>query len=151
MSKSARPATGDDATMNTPQHQPAPTVWPTLQARDAHALIEFLVDTLGFRKTLVVDGGDGQVAHAQLDWPEGGGIMLGSHKPHSEWSVTPGTCGMYVVTADVDGLYRRVKDAGTKIVRELADQDYGNREFAVADPEGNLWSFGPYPGEPPAA
>lgn len=26
----------------------------------------------------------------------------------------------------------------------LTDQDYGSREFAVADPEGNLWSFGTY-------
>lgn len=141
--------------MNTPQHTPqdipAPTVWPTLQARDAHALIEFLVDTLGFRKTLLVDGGDGQVAHAQLDWPEGGGIMLGSYKPDAAWSLTPGTCGMYVVTADVDGLYRRVVDAGAEIFQELVDQDYGNREFAVADPEGNLWSFGYYPGELPPA
>lgn len=25
--------------------------------------------------------------------------------------------------------------------------DYGSREFAVRDPEGNLWSFGSYAGE----
>jgi uncharacterized glyoxalase superfamily protein PhnB len=29
-------------------------------------------------------------------------------------------------------------------VRELTDQDYGSREFAARDPEGNLWSFGTY-------
>ncbi len=27
---------------------PTPQVWPTLRARDARALIRFLVDTLGF-------------------------------------------------------------------------------------------------------
>ena len=27
---------------------------------------------------------------------------------------------------------------------ELADQDYGSRDFAVRDPEGNIWSFGTY-------
>ncbi len=27
---------------------------------------------------------------------------------------------------------------------ELVDQDYGNREFAVRDPEGHTWSFGTY-------
>jgi uncharacterized glyoxalase superfamily protein PhnB len=128
---------------------PAPTVWPTLQAHDAHALIDYLVNTVGFVKTAVYEDGD-KVAHAQLDWPEGGGIMLGSHKPDGEWSREPGTFGAYVVTDRVDQLYAQVKDAGAKVIRELADQDYGNREFAIADPEGNLWSFGPYRGEPRA-
>lgn len=133
--------------MNTPENAPPPTVWPTLQARDAHALIDFLVDTFGFRKAAVYADGD-QVAHAELAWPEGGGIMLGSHKPDAEWSREPGTCGTYVVTDQVDALYKRVIDSGATIMRELADQDYGNREFAAADPEGNLWSFGPYRGAP---
>ena len=137
--------------MNTTETKtaPAPTVWPTLQAHDAHALIDFLVDTVGFLKTAVYEDGD-KVAHAQLDWPEGGGIMLGSHKPDGEWSREPGTFGAYVVTDRVDELYAQVKDSGAEIIRELADQDYGNREFAIADPEGNLWSFGPYRGEPRA-
>jgi uncharacterized glyoxalase superfamily protein PhnB len=125
---------------------PAPTVWATLQARNAPELIDFLVDTVGFVKTAVYADGD-VVAHAQLDWPEGGGIMLGTHRPRNTWSREPGTAGMYVVTDHVDALYERVKAAGATIVSELADQSYGNREFAIADPEGNLWSFGAYRGE----
>jgi uncharacterized glyoxalase superfamily protein PhnB len=31
---------------------------------------------------------------------------------------------------------------------ELHDTDYGSRDFAVRDPEGNRWSFGTYRGEP---
>ncbi len=27
---------------------------------------------------------------------------------------------------------------------ELTDQDYGSRDFAVRDAEGNVWSFGTY-------
>ncbi|UPK76296.1 VOC family protein [Nocardioidaceae bacterium SCSIO 66511] len=126
---------------------PAATVWPALQARDAHALIDFLVEVVGFEKTAVYEDGD-TVAHAQLDWPEGGGIMMGSYKPEGEWSREPGTFGAYVVTDRVDELYEKVKSAGARITREIADQDYGNREFSIADPEGNLWSFGPYRGEP---
>ena len=90
---------------------PAPTVWPALQARDAHALIEFLVDVVGFEKTAVYEDG-AMVAHAQLDWPEGGGIMMGSHKPGGEWSREPGTFGAYVVTDRVDALYEQVKGKG---------------------------------------
>lgn len=133
--------------MTASETVPAPTVWPALHAADAPALIEFLVDTLGFRKTAVYAEGD-QMLHAQLDWPEGGGVMLGSHQPDNPWSRPPGTAGLYVVTDQVDVLYDRVRQSRATIVRELAEQDYGNREFTIADPEGNLWSFGLYRGEP---
>lgn len=130
-----------------PAQAPAPTVWPTLQARNARALIDWLVDTLGFEETACYEQ-DGSVMHAELAWPEGGGIMLGDHKPGGEWSREPGTFGGYVVTDHVDALYERAKAAGATIVRPIADADYGNREFAVADPDGNLWSFGYYRGAP---
>ena len=58
---------------------PAPNVWPTLRAHHARALIRFLVDAFGFEETVVYGDGD-TVEHAQLSWPEGGGIMLGSHQ-----------------------------------------------------------------------
>lgn len=133
--------------MNTPESTPAPTVWPTLQARDARALIDYLVATVGFVETACYTDG-GRVMHAELAWPEGGGIMLGDHDPDAEWSLRPGSFGAYVVTDDVDGLYDRAVAAGADITRALADQDYGNREFAVRDPEGNQWSFGYYRGAP---
>jgi uncharacterized glyoxalase superfamily protein PhnB len=129
---------------------PPPQVWPTLRARDARALIRFLVDVLGFEETAV--HGDGTVVHhAQLDWPEGGGIMLGSERDDSPWKLPPGTFGAYVVCADPDALHARVSAAGVKILTEPHDTDYGSRDFALVDPEGNLWSFGTYPGEPRAA
>jgi uncharacterized glyoxalase superfamily protein PhnB len=127
---------------------PPPTVWPTLQANDALALIDFYVGTFGFRRTAVYADG-ATVAHAQLDWPEGGGIMLGTHKPDAEWSSKPGTLAAYAVTDHVEDLWRRVRDApGVTVIRPLTSTDYGSQEFAVRDPEGNAWSFGTYRGEP---
>jgi len=41
-----------------------------------------------------------------------------------------------------------VTAAGADIIRKPEDTDYGSREFALRDPEGNLWSFGTYRGEP---
>lgn len=126
----------------------APAVWPTLQAHDAPALIDFLVGTVGFLRTAVYEDGD-RVAHAELDWPEGGAIMLGSYDEKSQvWCLKPGTFGAYVVTDRVDELYRRLSAAGVEIIREIEDQSYGSREFAIADPEGNKWSFGTYRGAP---
>jgi uncharacterized glyoxalase superfamily protein PhnB len=133
--------------MTTP---PPPQVWPTLRARDARALIRFLVDVVGFEETTVHGDGD-RVHHAQLSWPLGGGVMLGSAKPrdeHDEWPLQPGTFGAYVVTDDPDGLCARVRAAGGEITNDLKDTDYGSRDFALRDPEGNRWSFGTYRGEP---
>jgi len=74
--------------------------------------------------------------------------MLGGHRPGNIWTREPGTAGTYLVTGDVDAVYQRARSAGAEVLREIADQDYGNRDFAVADPEGNLWSVGTYRGEP---
>jgi uncharacterized glyoxalase superfamily protein PhnB len=132
---------------------PPPQVWPTLRARDARALIRFLVDAFGFEETVVYGEGD-RVHHAQLSWPAGGGVMLGSAAQEGvddPWPLRPGTFGAYVVTDDPDGLFIRATEAGGKVLRELHDTDYGSRDFAVTDPEGNHWSFGTYRGEPRAS
>ncbi|OIN78856.1 VOC family protein [Mycobacterium malmoense] len=127
---------------------PNPTVWLTLQAHNAPELIDFYVETFGFVVAARYGDGD-RVDHAQLNWPEGiGGVMLGSHKPGTNWCREPGSAGGYVVTNDPQALYERVLSHKAEIVRPLAKTDYGANEFAVRDPEGNLWSFGDYTGEP---
>jgi uncharacterized glyoxalase superfamily protein PhnB len=128
---------------------PPPQVWPTLRARDARTLIRFLVDVVGFEETVVHGDGD-VVHHAQLSWPLGGGIMLGSVREveGDRWPVQPGTGGAYVVADDIDALHARVAAAGAEITDEPHDTDYGSRDFAMRDPEGNRWSFGTYRGEP---
>jgi len=128
---------------------PEPQVWPTLRARDARALIRFLVDAFGFEETVVYGDGD-VVEHAQLSWPQGGGVMLGSarERPDDPWPLRPGSFGAYVVTDEPDALRDRAVAAGAQLVQDIEETDYGSRGFAVRDPEGNRWSFGTYRGEP---
>lgn len=132
--------------MTTP---PPPGVWPAFRARDAHGLIRFLVDALGFEEVLVVPDGDG-VAHAELAWPPGGGVMLGSVRddPDDAWPAGPGTAAVYLVTDDVDAVHARAVAAGAVSVREPNDPPHGGRESSLRDPEGNLWSLGTYRGAP---
>lgn len=128
---------------------PAPAVWPCLRARDARALIRFLVDAFGFTETVVYGEGD-RVDHAQLDGPLGGGVMLGSARDDA-FALVPGTFGGYVVVDDPDALDARARAAGAEVVSPLHDTDYGSRDVSFRDPEGNLWSFGTYRGEGRAA
>ena len=135
---------------------PPPQVWPTLRARDARALIRFLVEAFGFEETAVYasPADPGRVQHAELAWPPGGGVMLGSapagDSDADTWPLRPGTSGAYAVTDEPDALFARAVAAGGKVLRPLQDTDYGSREFAITDPEGNIWSFGTYRGEPRA-
>ena len=129
---------------------PPPQVWPTLRARDARGLIRFLVEAFGFEETVVYGEGE-RVDHAQLSWPPGGGGMLGSARSadeHDGWPVQPGSFGAYVVTGEPDALFARATAAGAEILAPPHDTDYGSRDFAARDPEGNRWSFGTYRGEP---
>jgi uncharacterized glyoxalase superfamily protein PhnB len=110
-------------------------------------LIRFLVGAFGFEETVVYGDGE-RVDHAQLSWPPGGGVMLGSVRDDGSWPVPPGSFGAYVVTDDPDGLFARATAAGAEIIAPPHDTDYGSRDFAARDPEGNRWSFGTYRGEP---
>jgi uncharacterized glyoxalase superfamily protein PhnB len=114
---------------------------PTLRYRDAKAAIEFLERAFGFERRHVTENPDGTVAHAELIHGTGM-VMLGTACDGDPFQT--GRAVIYVVVDDPDGRHDRAKAAGATIVMELTDQDYGSREFAAEDPEGNVWSFGTY-------
>jgi uncharacterized glyoxalase superfamily protein PhnB len=122
-------------------------IWPALRYADAHAAIRFLIDAFGFEKVAVYESGD-LVDHAELRWPGGGGIMLGSAaRTDSTIAELPaGTGSIYIVTGEPDSLFKRAAAAGATVVQGLRDEDYGSRGFTVRDPEGVFWSFGTYGG-----
>jgi uncharacterized glyoxalase superfamily protein PhnB len=137
----------------TEHHTPPPTVWHSLSYKDAPAAIEFLTQAFGFepRGVYTDDNDTSVVVHAQLSWPPGGGVMLGSSGRHGEeWVDSTGHGQCYCVTetdADVDRIYRQAMLQGATSVREPEHQGYGGRGCTVRDPEGNQWSFGSYRGE----
>lgn len=122
-------------------------VWPTFRYRDARAAIRFLVDAFGFEPTAVMPEDPAEpVDHAELRWPPGGGVMLGTKGQGDATFDDLGHSSTYVVCDDPDALHHRAVAAGAEIVRELTDQDYGSREFSARDLEGHIWSFGTYRG-----
>ncbi len=136
---------------NTTNEAPHPGVWPVLLYRDASAAIDFLVRAFGFVEVDRYYGeAEGEIVHAELAWPEGGGVMLGSAVDSNE-EFPPSlvaTAIPYVVTDNPDVVYTRAKAAGAEVLRPIEGQSYGNRSFVVRDPEGTRWSFGSYRGQP---
>ncbi len=116
-----------------------PTVIPVLRYRDPEAAIDFLEAAFGFTATAIHET-DNVIEHAELSWA-GGMVMLG---PAAATSTTPASGSTYVVVEDPDAHFDRSSAAGAEIVSPLQDLDYGSRDYAARDPEGNIWHFGTY-------
>jgi uncharacterized glyoxalase superfamily protein PhnB len=133
----------------------APNIYPCLGYRDARAAIRWLCEAFGFEERAVHPGEDREVAHAELSLGPGI-IMLGSASKEMaavdtdalvaggqpDFSRIP--FALYIAIDDVDAHCERARSAGAEIVREPTDTDYGSREYACRDLEGNVWSFGTY-------
>ena len=127
------------------------TIIPCLHYRNAALAIDWLCDTFGFVRHLVVPHPDGTIAHAQLSFGNGM-IMIGAVAPNEFGRLMKqpdeiGGCetqSPYVIVTDADAIYIRARDAGAMIVNEIKDEGYGGRVFSCLDLEGHLWNFGTY-------
>jgi uncharacterized glyoxalase superfamily protein PhnB len=117
------------------------TIIPVFRYDDARAAIAFLQEAFGFTEHAVYEE-DGVVHHAELKLGEAY-IMLGERRSGNQDFPGEATT-TYVVIEDADAGFARAVAAGAEVVREVADTDYGSRDFAVKDPAGNVWSFGTY-------
>jgi uncharacterized glyoxalase superfamily protein PhnB len=123
-----------------------PSVWPSVVSDDALALRAWLL-ALGFTEDLMIPGEQaGTVHHCQMDWPEGGRVLLSSTGERST-PCRPGTSSLHVVTVTPDAVLERARATGASVVHPLVDQtDYPSRDFTVADPDGNHWTFATFAG-----
>lgn len=70
-------------------------------------------------------------------------IMLRSARPGETSPKRAGlrTQSLTVFVEDVDAHFERAKSAGAKIVEELHETMYGERQYGVEDLEGHHWLF----------
>lgn len=135
--------------MNDQQQQARPQLYACLRCQDADAVINFLT-AIGFTERLVVRDPDdpAMVHHAQLQWRDNGGVMLGSDRPDGI-GPQPGTACLSIVVPsgdEVDATLQRALAAGGRQLDEIREPDHGGRSVTVADPEGNIVNIDSYPG-----
>jgi MerR family transcriptional regulator, thiopeptide resistance regulator len=117
-------------------------VIPLLVCSDIVAEHDFLVDLLGFASAGIERGGDGRVVHAEV---RAGARRIWLHRADEAGGLVPpgaggsAAGGMVVHVRDVDAHHARVRASGAEILSAPTDQDYGQREYGVRDPEGHLW------------
>ena len=122
------------------------SVWASVVSDDAPGLRDWLL-ALGFTEDLLIPGeGEDTIHHCQLDWPEGGRVLLSSTGERAT-PCRPGTSSLHVVTVSPDAVMTRARTLEARVVHELVDQtDYPSRDFTVADPDGNHWTFATFAG-----
>jgi uncharacterized glyoxalase superfamily protein PhnB len=114
---------------------------PTLRYDDPRAAITWLERAFGLDVRAIHENDDGSIGHSELSFGDGL-VMIGQRKGGDDFDT--GRAVLYLVTDDPDGHHDQAVAAGAEIVLELTDQPYGSREYAAADPEGNVWTFGTY-------
>ena len=125
-------------------------VVPTIIYRDPTAMVEWLCDTFGFRRHLIVKGENGEVKHAELTFGESMiNVISVQHSPFEKLVVQPDQIGgaetqtCYLIVADVEAHHARAKANNAEIIFDVSFEK-GGHGYTCRDPEGHLWVFGTY-------
>jgi uncharacterized glyoxalase superfamily protein PhnB len=118
-----------------------PALCPYLYYEDVPAALDWLGRAFGFTERLRMTNDDGRISHAEMELGDAV-IMLGSPPGYkSAARLGQVTSSVYIQVTDIDEHYSRALAAGAGVLREPADQDYGDRNYGVTDPEGQHWWF----------
>jgi uncharacterized glyoxalase superfamily protein PhnB len=115
---------------------------PVLACSDIAAEHDFLVDVLGLASAGLERTPDGAVVHGEV---RAGDRRIWLHLTSEESRLaTPNKLGaagggMVLHVQDVDAHFARASSAGAEILSEPTDQEYGQREYGLRDPDGHSW------------
>ncbi len=121
---------------------PANAVLPHVTYPNVADAVAWLTATFGFTEHYRYGEPGGTVQGAQMFFGDAC-IMLDLARPGRASPAQLGqrTQSLTVFVDDVDAHYQRTKAAGAKIVEELNETMYGERQYGVEDLGGHFWLF----------
>jgi len=117
---------------------------PYLIVNDANAAIAFYRKAFGASELFRFDAPGGKIGHAEMRFGDSV-IMLADECPEMKarspqhYGGSPVTLMFYV--EDVDAVVAGALAAGAMLLRPVANQFYGDRSGAIADPFGHQWNI----------
>lgn len=127
--------------------KPIPDNYPKVSAylivEGANDAIEFYKKVLGAEERMRMDGPDGRVGHAELQFGDSV-VMLADAYPEMDIR-DPRTIGgtpvsLTIYVEDVDRTFADALAAGAAEVQPVEDKFYGDRAGQFEDPFGHRWS-----------
>lgn len=121
---------------------PADVVLPHITYQNVADALVWLTRVFGFTEHYRYGQNGDRVEGAQMHLGDAW-IMLNSARPGqaSPAQIGCGTQSLTVFIDDVDAHFERTKSAGAKIVEDLNETMYGERQYGVEDLEGHHWLF----------
>ena len=121
---------------------PTDVVLPHIIYENVAEALAWLTKAFGFTEHYRYGDYGGPVNGAQMYLGDAW-IQLGSARPGRASPAKLGsfTQSLTVLVTDVDAHYNRAKSAGAKIVEDLHETAYGERQYGVEDLEGHHWLF----------
>lgn len=120
------------------------SVTPYLIVSGGGAAIDFYTHIFGATELMRFDGPDGTIAHAELQIGDSR-IMLADESVstgfRSPQSLGGSGTGLMLYVNDVDDVFQRAVDAGSKTHQAVKDQFYGDRSGTLIDPFGHVWTI----------
>jgi catechol 2,3-dioxygenase-like lactoylglutathione lyase family enzyme len=109
---------------------------PIITVRELEEAKDFYVDVLGFRLDFEAGAPD-FVAGLFKDAVQV--LLIGADGANVRQK--PGTANINFFTDEVDELFAICRESGVEVVIEPGDRPYGQRDFAIRDPDGNVMVF----------
>jgi uncharacterized glyoxalase superfamily protein PhnB len=121
---------------------PADILLPHITYQSVTDALVWLTKTFGFVEHYRYGEWNGSVQGAQMHLGEAW-IMINSARPGSASPAQAGhgTQSITIFVDDVDAHCERTKSAGARIVEDLHETEYGERQYGVEDLEGHHWLF----------
>ncbi len=116
--------------------------WPTLSVRDVEATLAFYTQKLDFTSDFSLQDVAGKTVMGDAEFGE---ALLMFEQSSDPKQLTPpkGLSFTFLLpeNRDLDAYYNQLRSKSVLICAEIADRDWGNRDFAVQDPDGYMLIF----------
>lgn len=121
---------------------PVDTILPHLAYEDVGGALTWLAKAFSFTEQFRYGEPGGPVQGAQMHLG-GAWIMLATSRlgRASPSRLGQRTQSLTVFVEDVDAHYQKAKSAGARIVEEIHETEYGERQYGPEDHEGHHWLF----------
>jgi PhnB protein len=120
------------------------SVTPYLYVRGAIAAIDYYKKVFGANELMRIPGPEGRIMHAEIKIGDSIVMLADENPPHgimSPQTIGGHSSGMLAYVEDVDAVFQKAVESGSKSLRPLQNQFYGDRTGSVLDPFGHMWTI----------
>jgi PhnB protein len=121
------------------------SVTPYLIVSNAARALDFYKQAFGATELMRMEQPGGKVGHAEIQIGDSR-VMLADEFPEmgakSPESLGGSPVGLMIYVPDVDARFKQALAAGSKELRPVQDQFYGDRSGTLVDPFGHQWTIG---------